>query len=87
VKRAHPKVPPALVEVGYYFEKGNSPGWLRYVVECNGRARYVDFTGAGECDASQPRFTLKAYLAGGLPLAASFAFRAAFLAAAVAGPT
>jgi hypothetical protein len=44
---------PSLVEQGFYYEKANSRGWLRYVVTVHDReARYVDFTGVGICDTS-----------------------------------
>jgi hypothetical protein len=55
MKLKHNTVPPSLVEQGFYYEKGNSKGWLRYVIDFNGhehRARYADFTGLGQCDAS-----------------------------------
>jgi hypothetical protein len=44
---------PSLVEQGFYYEKANSRGWLRYVVTVHDcEARYVDFTGVGICDTS-----------------------------------
>ncbi len=48
-------VPPSLIEPGFYYEKGNNPAWLRRVVDFRGhegRVRYVDFTGVGQCDIS-----------------------------------
>ncbi len=38
------------IEPGYYYEKANSPGWLRKVI--NHRGGYVDFTGASQCHQS-----------------------------------
>jgi hypothetical protein len=46
---------PSLIEAGFYYEKGNNPGWLRRVVDFRGhegRVCYVDFTGVGQCDIS-----------------------------------
>ncbi|XSC46401.1 hypothetical protein ACF1BQ_011405 [Bradyrhizobium sp. RDT10] len=46
---------PSLIEAGFYYEKGNSPSWLRRVIDFRGhegRVRYVDFTGVGQCDIS-----------------------------------
>ena len=48
-------VPPSLIEADFYYEKGNSPGWLRRVIDFGGhegRVRYVDFAGVGQCDIS-----------------------------------
>jgi hypothetical protein len=48
-------VPPSLIEAGFYYEKGNNPGWLRRVVDFRGhegRVCYVDFKGVGQCDIS-----------------------------------
>lgn len=48
-------VPPSLIEAGFYYEKGNNPGWLRRVIDFSGhegKVRYVDFTGVGQCDIS-----------------------------------
>jgi hypothetical protein len=48
-------VSPSLIEAGFYYEKGNNPGWLRRVIDFSGhedRVRYVDFTGVGQCDIS-----------------------------------
>jgi hypothetical protein len=48
-------VSPSLIEAGFYYEKGNNPGWLRRVIDFSGhegRVRYVDFAGVGQCDIS-----------------------------------
>src|SRR6267378_2439958 len=47
MKSKYNTVPPSLIEAGFYYEKGNSPGWLRCIIDfCGheGRVRYVDFT-------------------------------------------
>ena len=55
MKTKHNTVPPSLVKEGFYFEKGNSTGWLRQYVFYDRRiakAVYADFTGIGACDIS-----------------------------------
>ncbi len=42
-------VHPSEIQSGFYYEKANSPGWLRLVVRVWGdTVTYVDFTGYGE---------------------------------------
>jgi hypothetical protein len=64
MKPKHSTVPTSQIEAGLYYAKGNNPGWLRRVIDFRGyegRVHYVDFTGFGQCDASEPLGAATAY--------------------------